>query len=92
MVNCGTQLMICILIHLVLVVNSVTSASFVTSQGVRQGGMLSGSLYIVYINELLQDIEHVFPNFGIPNANTSNPSYADDKACLNDSPKGLNFY
>ena len=72
-----------------VVVNSVMSSSFVTSQGVRQGGVLSGFLYIVYINELLQDIEHVFPNFGIPNANTSNPSYADDIACLNDSPKGL---
>ena len=84
MVNCGTQLMICILIHLVL-----WSASFVTAQGVRQGGVLCGFLYIVYINELLQDIEYVFPNFGKPNAYISNPSYADNIACLNDSPKRL---
>ncbi|KAK3106167.1 hypothetical protein FSP39_014105 [Pinctada imbricata] len=72
-----------------IVVNNVTSSSFMTSQGVRQGGVLSGFLYIVFINELLQELEVMSPQLGKPFVKNSNPSYADDITCLNSSPNGL---
>ena len=72
-----------------VVVNNMTSSWFATTQGVRQGGVLSGFLYILYINDLLNELEMCNPNFGTPHMSTSNPAFADDITCLNNTPRGL---
>ena len=44
---------------------------------------------IVYINDLLNELDMCNPNFGIPHVSTSNPAFADDITCLNNTPRGL---
>ena len=51
-------------------------------QGVRQGCLLSGFLYSVLINDLLNFLECVNTNFGVYNVKSTNPALADDIACL----------
>ena len=40
-----------------VVVNKCKSNDFVVKEGVRQGGILSGFLYLVFINELINELE-----------------------------------
>mgnify|MGYP003692099099 CR=1 FL=1 len=51
--------------------------------------MLSGFLYSVFINDLLNSLECVNTNFRVYNVKSTNPALADDIACLSSSPVGL---
>lgn len=62
---------------------------FPISQGVRQGGVLSTFLYLVFINDLLQELQNQNPNTGIHSIRSSNPALADDISCIALSPRGL---
>lgn len=70
-------------------VNGTMSQWFEIKQGVRQGGVLSGFLYCVFINDLLNCLESVSSNFGVYNVKSTNPTLADDIACLSSSPTSL---
>ncbi|KAK3098283.1 hypothetical protein FSP39_017953 [Pinctada imbricata] len=72
-----------------VVVNNCTSPWYETLQGLKQGGVLSGILYNIFINDLLYQLEHYYPNFGIGGVRTSNPTYADDITCLTSSALNL---
>lgn len=72
-----------------VVVNQCTSNFFSVTEGVRQGGVLSGLLYLVYINELLLQIENYNKNIGIYNITSCCPALADDISCLSTTPTGL---
>ena len=50
------------------------------NQGVRQGGVLSTSLYLVYIADIFHDIQAFSPNTGILNIPSNRPFSVD--ACL----------
>ncbi|VDI82238.1 Hypothetical predicted protein [Mytilus galloprovincialis] len=69
-------------------VNEHVSVPFKVQQGVRQGGVLSTFLYLVYINDLLNELELV-GTANISNIHTSNPSFADDVVCIGTSPQKL---
>lgn len=71
-------------------VNGATSQWFEIKQDVRQGGVLSGFLYCVFINDLLNcRLENVDTKFGVHNVKSTNPALADDIACICLSPVGL---
>lgn len=70
-------------------VNQKNSNWFPISQGVRQGGVLSTFLYLVFINDLLQELQNQNPNTGIHSIRSSNPALADDISCIALSPRGL---
>ena len=70
-------------------VNQTNSDWFPVSQGVRQGGVLSTFLYLVFINDLLHELQNKCLNTGIYNIKTSNPTLADDISCISLSPRGL---
>lgn len=70
-------------------VNGTTSQQFEVKQGVRQGGVLSGFLYYVSINVLLNCQENIDTKFGVHNVKSTNPALADDIACISLSPVGL---
>ena len=72
-----------------VIVNNQTSKWFPIQQGVRQGGVLSGFLYCVFINELLNMLECTEQNFGVFNVKSTNPTLADDITCLSSSALGL---
>lgn len=65
-----------------VVVNYTNTVWFPVSQGVRQGGILSTFLYLVFINDLLQEIQSQCSNTGIYNIASSNPTLADDISCI----------
>lgn len=72
-----------------VVVNYTNSVWFPVSQGVRQGGILSTFLYLVFINDLLQEIQSQCSNTGIYNIASSNPTLADDIACIALTPVAI---
>lgn len=59
-------------------VNGTISEWFKIRQGVCQRGVLSGFLYCVFINDLLNCFENVSSNFGVSNVKSTNPALADD--------------
>jgi hypothetical protein len=71
------------------VVNQTQSNWFPVLQGVRQGGVLSSFLYLVYINELILDLEKSCINTGIFNITSNCTSLADDIACIGITPTTL---
>ena len=75
--------------HSAIVVNGCMSKWFNVEQGVRQGGVLSGFLYSVFINDLLIELNNASKNMGILNTKISNPTLADDIALLSLTPAGL---
>lgn len=72
-----------------IVVNQTRSEWFPVDQGVRQGGVLSTFLYLVYINDLIQALQHGSPNTGILNIPSSCPSLADDLSLIAVTPLAL---
>lgn len=72
-----------------VVVNHINSSWFPVSQGVRQGGILSTFLYLVFINDLLHEIQNQCPNMGIYNIASSTPALADDISCIALSPSAI---
>lgn len=59
------------------VVNQTSSQWLWASQGVRQGGILSTFLYLIFIDDLLLEIQKS-SNIGIFNVQSSTPTLADD--------------
>lgn len=72
-----------------VVSNQSYSDWFPVSQGVRQGGVLSTFLYLVFINDLLQELEEQSIHIGIYDIISSNPTLADDISLIALSPNGL---
>ena len=68
--------------HSAIGVNQHQSRFFEVFEGVRQGGVLSGLLYLVFINDLLYDIERSNPNTSIINIISCAPGLADDISCI----------
>ena len=65
-----------------VVVNQCQCAFFEVAEGVRQGGVLSGLLYLVFINDLLYELENVNSNTDIFDIVSCAPSLADDISCI----------
>lgn len=72
-----------------IVVNQTQSDWFPVSQGVRQGGVLSTYLFLVYINELVVNLEKSCTNTGIFSITSNFPSLADDISCIAITPTTL---
>ena len=72
-----------------IVVNQTQSRWFTVQQGVRQGGVLSTFLYLVYINDLIVKIEQSSLHTGILNIPSNCPSLADDLSCIGLTPLSL---
>ena len=72
-----------------VVVNYKQSRWFPVFQGVRQGGVISTLLYLVFINDLLCDLENTNAGFGILDVTSNCPTLADDVMCIALSPNSL---
>ena len=72
-----------------IVVNQVQSRWFDVQQGVRQGGVLSTCLYLVFINDLVEEIQMKSNDSGILNIPSSNPTLADDLSLIAIYPRVL---
>jgi hypothetical protein len=72
-----------------VVVSQCQSKYFTVSEGIRQVGVLSGLLYLVFINDLLVELEQCNCRTGIFHINACASSLADDVSCISTSPKTL---
>ncbi|VDI24480.1 Hypothetical predicted protein [Mytilus galloprovincialis] len=72
-----------------VVVNKCKSNNFVVKEGVRQGGVLSGFLYLVFINELINELERCNRVTGVNSIKCCAPSLADDITCIATTPQRL---
>ncbi|MES9879357.1 MAG: reverse transcriptase family protein [Sedimenticola sp.] len=70
-------------------VNGKTSEVFKIERGVRQGGVMSGFLYLVFIDELLAQLQQSGHGARICNIPAGNPTLADDISCIATSPASL---
>lgn len=73
----------------VIRVNGATSTSLDVKRSVRQGGVLSTLYYLIYIDELLQNLENSELGCCVGTTSGGNPSFADDIAVLALSPLNL---
>ena len=62
----------------VIRVNGLTSVSVNVERGVRQGGVLSCFLYMVYVDELLTSLERSTAIAKVLSVNSGGPTFADD--------------
>ena len=62
---------------------------FPVLEGVRQDSVLSGLLYLIFINDLICEIEKCNQNIGIYSINCGAPALADDISCIATSPLSL---
>ena len=65
------------------------STAFELKQGVRQGGILSHSLYCIFVDELLDQLSTSGYGVAISDIYCGAPMYADDIALVADSPSFL---
>jgi hypothetical protein len=72
-----------------VVVNQCKSKYFSVTEGGHQGGVLSGILYIAFINDLLFEMNKCNIRTGIGNLTCNAPALADDIACIATSPRAL---
>ena len=72
-----------------VVVNHKQSRWFSVLQGVRQGGVTSTLLYLVFVNDLLCELETTNIGFGILDVTSNCPTLADDVMCIALSPNSL---
>lgn len=63
-----------------------TSRSFPVSQGVRQGAVLSPTLYAIFINDLLMELENLSLGISLSQIYCGCPAYADDTLLLANYP------
>ena len=68
-----------------VICNMCQSKFFPVCEGIRQGGVLSGLLYLVFIDELISTLEKSNLNTGILSITSCVPSLADDVACISTS-------
>ena len=69
--------------------NGLFSDPVPVRQGTRQGGVSSPSMYLIYIEELISELEHSGQGFCITGSSCSSLSVADDMALLSFSKSGL---
>lgn len=72
-----------------IVVNQTQSRWFNVLQGVRQGGVLSTFLYLVFINDLVNSIEQLYTCTKLLNIICNCPSLADDISLIALTPNSL---
>jgi len=72
-----------------VLINGKTSRWFPVKRGVRQGGVLSARLYVLYINDLLQQLTRMKKGAFIIDINVSAPTQADDIAVISPTRDGL---
>ena len=70
-------------------INGQRSKWFCIEQGVRQGGVMSTFLYLVYNNDLLVELENSNKGCKIGDIDCSCLSYVDDGAAAANSPRNL---
>ena len=72
-----------------VVVNYKQSRWFPVLQGVRQGGVTSTLLYLVFINDLVNELENTNLGFGVLDVTSNCPTLADDVMCIALAPRNL---
>ena len=72
-----------------VVVNQCKSKYFSVTEDVRQGGVLSGILYLAFINDLLFELKKIIIRRGIGNLTCNASTLADGIACIATSPRAL---
>ena len=70
-------------------VSGSTSDTIMVKRSVRQGGVLSTFLYLVYVNDLLHDIERSGCGSKVMSVCCGNPAFADDVSLLALTPVHL---
>ena len=65
------------------------SGSFMVKNGVRQGAVLSPTLFSLYINSLMEKLEHSGLGCHVNNFYYGSAAYADDIILLSPSRNGL---
>ncbi len=70
-------------------IGSSKSRPFAMRQGVRQGGILSAKLYLLYVNGLLDKLSNTKKGCMVLDLNACSPTQADDVAILSSSTQGL---
>ena len=81
--NCYDEIESCV------VDNELMSPWFVLGQGVRQGGVLSTWLYLLYINEQLEELDALNVGIQIDGVKCGSPCHADDLTLLSIAKFGL---
>ena len=70
-------------------VSGLVSQTIDVKRSVRQGGVLSTFLYLVYINDLLDELESSGYGSKVMSVCTGNPAFADDISLLALTPSHL---
>ena len=65
------------------------STYFEVNEGARQGGVLSDFLYLIFINELINELANCNEVTGVNSIKCCAPSLADDITCISTTPRGL---
>lgn len=65
------------------IVNQCRSSYVKVGENVRQGGVISGLFYLVFINDVLTSQETLKKNNDIFHLNISSPEPVDDSLCIN---------
>ena len=72
-----------------VIVNQTQSRWFNVLQGVRQGGVLSSFLYLVFVNELIDELEQSSSCIKVLNVANNCPTLADDISLISLTPLAL---
>ena len=63
-------------------ISGLSSEQIMVKRSVRQGGVLSTFLYLVYVNDLLKDLELSGYGAKVMSVSCGNPAFADDVSLL----------
>lgn len=69
--------------------NGAISKPLIIKRGVRQGGVISTFLYLVFIDELLNQLQQSGHGAHVCSIPAGNPTLADDISCIATSPASL---
>ena len=76
-------------IQSIVSINTYQSAPFNIKRGIRQGGVLSSLLYIIFINDLVEELDKSNLGVSICDIKASNPTLVDDLTLVSRSPLHL---